>query len=194
MDGDLQAVSDSERVARIRQRDRSALAALYDRYARSVYSLVLSIVRDRSAAEDIVQELFVQLWQYPDLYDAGRGAFAPWFLRMARNRAIDALRRRQRDRRLHERLHAVEWWTESDDPDALTVLGEEATRIRRALADLASEQRQVIELAYFGGLTQREIAEYLGIPLGTVKTRIRTALQRLADALAREREPWSDTY
>ncbi|MCS7257442.1 MAG: sigma-70 family RNA polymerase sigma factor [Thermomicrobium sp.] len=192
MDGDLQAVSDSELVARIRQRDRSALAALYDRYARSVYSLVLSIVRDRSVAEDIVQELFVQLWQYPDLYDAGRGAFAPWFLRMARNRAIDALRRRQRDRRLQERLSRVEWW-DPDDPDEWTMLGEEATRVRQALAELESEQRQVLELAYFGGLTQREIAERLGIPLGTVKTRVRTALRRLADVLAGEREPWTDT-
>ncbi|MCX2728324.1 sigma-70 family RNA polymerase sigma factor [Thermomicrobium sp. 4228-Ro] len=193
MDGDLHGVSDSELVGRIRQRDRSALAALYDRYARTVYSLVLSIVHDRSVAEDIVQELFVQLWQYPELYDAGRGAFAPWFLRMARNRAIDALRRRQRDRYLYERLRGIEWRKVQDDPDELTVLGDEATRIRQAFADLENEQRQVIELAYFGGLTQREIAEYLGIPLGTVKTRIRTALQRLADALAGEREPWGET-
>lgn len=192
MGGDLEAYSDGELVARLRTRDRSALAALYDRYARSVYSLVLSIVHDRSVAEDITQDVFIQLWQFPDLYDPERGAFAPWFLRMARNRAIDVLRRRQRDRRLQERLSRVEWW-DPDDPDEWTMLGEEATRVRQALAELESEQRQVLELAYFGGLTQREIAERLGIPLGTVKTRVRTALRRLADVLAGEREPWTDT-
>ncbi|MCX7623053.1 MAG: sigma-70 family RNA polymerase sigma factor [Thermomicrobium sp.] len=192
MDDDTLAASDGELIARLRSRDRAALAALYDRYARSVYSLALSIVRDRAVAEDITQELFLQLWQYPELYDAERGRFAPWFLRAARNRAIDALRRRQRDRRLGERLHGASV-DERDDPDDAAVAGEEAARVRRTLADLDGEQRQVIELAYFGGLTQREIAEHLGIPLGTVKTRVRTALRRLADALAREREPWSDT-
>jgi len=193
MSEDQQRASDRELVMRLRQRDGAALAALYDRYARSVYSLVLSIVRDRSVAEDITQELFVQLWQFPELYDGARGAFAPWFLRAARNRAIDAVRRRQRDRSLSERLWTLAQDAEHEDPDEQVTLGDDAARIRQALAGLAVEQRQVLELAYFGGLSQREIAERLGIPLGTVKTRVRTALRRLAEALAKEREPWTET-
>ncbi len=194
MTSDLSAASDGELVARLRSRDGSALAALYDRYARSVYSLALSIVGDRAVAEDVTHEVFLHLWRYPELYDPDRGAFAPWLLRSVRNRAIDALRRARRDRSLAQRVHVLEESLAPRDPDETAVLGDELERVRRAVAELEHDQRQIVELAYFGGLTQREIAEELGLPLGTVKTRLRTALRRLAEALARERERWTDSH
>nr|WP_286207219.1 sigma-70 family RNA polymerase sigma factor [Thermomicrobium sp. CFH 73360] len=180
-------------VARVRSRDRAALEVLYDRYARSVYSLALSILHDPGAAEEVTQELFFHVWQYPQLYDAARGPFGPWLLRSARNRAIDVLRRRTRERQLSWRLEMTTHVTNQNDPDDTALQNEAVARVRQVLAELDSGLRQVIELAYFEGLTQREIAERLGVPLGTVKTRVRTALQRLAAALAGDRELWTDT-
>jgi len=193
MGTDVSEASDAELVARVRSRDRAALEVLYDRYARSVYSLALSILRDPGAAEEVTQELFLHVWQYPQLYDAARGPFGPWLLRSARNRAIDVLRRRTRERQLSWRLEMTTHVSDQNDPDDTALQNEAEARVRQALAELDSGLRQVIELAYFGGLTQREIAERLGVPLGTVKTRVRTALQRLAAALAGDREPWTDT-
>lgn len=193
MGTDVSEASDAELVARVRSRDRAALEVLYDRYARSVYSLALSILRDPGAAEEVTQELFLHVWQYPQLYDAACGPFGPWLLRSARNRAIDVLRRRTRERQLSWRLEMTTHVSDQNDPDDTALQNEEEARVRQALAELDSGLRQVIELAYFGGLTQREIAERLGVPLGTVKTRVRTALQRLAAALAGDREPWTDT-
>ncbi len=193
MGTDVSEASDAELVARVRSRDRAALEVLYDRYARSVYSLALSILRDPGAAEEVTQELFLHVWQYPQLYDAARGPFGPWLLRSARNRAIDVLRRRTRERQLSWRLEMTTHVSDQNDPDDTALQNEAVARVRQALAELDSGLRQVIELAYFGGLTQREIAERLGVPLGTVKTRVRTALQRLAAALAGDREPWTDT-
>ncbi|GBD20260.1 ECF RNA polymerase sigma factor SigK [bacterium HR28] len=193
MGTDVSEASDAELVARVRSRDRAALEVLYDRYARSVYSLALSILHDPGAAEEVTQELFLHVWQYPQLYDAARGPFGPWLLRSARNRAIDVLRRRTRERQLSWRLEMTTHVSDQNDPDDTALQNEAVARVRQALAELDSGLRQVIELAYFGGLTQREIAERLGVPLGTVKTRVRTALQRLAAALAGDREPWTDT-
>ncbi len=193
MTNDLSPASDGEVIARLRSRDTAALAELYDRYGRSVYSLALSIVRDRTVAEDITHEVFLHLWRYPESYDPERGAFAPWLLRSVRNRAIDALRRTQRDRSLAQRVHVLEASVAPSDPDEMAVLGEEFERVRRAVAELEHDQREIVELAYFGGFTQREIAERLGLPLGTVKTRLRAALRRLAEVLLRERERWTDS-
>ena len=187
MKGETTGPSDLELVARLRSRDRAALEALYDRYARRVYSLALSIVRDQQAAEDITQELFIHLWQFPHLYEPERGAFAPWLLRSARNRAIDILRRRSRDYQGGVQFDTMSALAQ-DDPDDLVLRADVAAGLRRALAELDSGLREVLELAYFSGLTQREIAERLGLPLGTVKTRVRTALRRLAEALAGDRE------
>lgn len=193
MGTDVSEASDAELVARVRSRDRAALEVLYDRYARSVYSLALSILRDPGAAEEVTQELFLHVWQYPQLYDAACGPLGPWLLRSARNRAIDVLRRRTRERQLSWRLEMTTHVSDQNDPDDTALQNEAEARVRQGLAELDSGLRQVIELAYFGGLTQREIAERLGVPLGTVKTRVRTALQRLAAALAGDREPWTDT-
>jgi RNA polymerase sigma-70 factor (ECF subfamily) len=187
MKGETTGPSDLELVARLRSRDRAALEALYDRYARRVYSLALSIVRDQQAAEDITQELFIHLWQFPHHYMPERGAFAPWLLRSARNRAIDILRQRSRDYQGGVQFDAMSALAQ-DDPDDLVLRADVAAGLRRALAELDSGLREGLELAYFSGLTQREIAERLGLPLGTVKTRVRTALWRLAEALAGDRE------
>jgi len=187
MKGETTGPSDLELIARLRSRDRAALEALYDRYARRVYSLVLSIVRDQKAAEDITQELFIHLWQYPYLDGSERGAFVPWLLRSTRNRAIDVLRRHSRDDQVGVRFDTMSVLTQ-DDPDDRVLRADVAAGLRRALAELDSGLGEVLELASFSGLTQREIAERLGLPLGTVETHVRTALQRLAEALVGDRE------
>jgi RNA polymerase sigma-70 factor, ECF subfamily len=182
--------SDQELIARVREaRDRDAMAALYDRYARSVHGLALSILHEPRAAEDVTQDVFLTFWQRPDSYVAARGTFGPWILRVCRNRAIDQLRRRGRERFVDDERQ--EWVVDSDpEPDdqvwSLTV----ARQVRSALAELSEVQRQVIELAYFGGMSQSEMALQLQVPLGTVKTRVRAALQRLAQVMAAE--TWDD--
>jgi RNA polymerase sigma-70 factor (ECF subfamily) len=177
------ADGDPELVQRLQRRDPQALAELYDRYGRIVFSLILRVVRDAGTAEDLVQETFLRVWNRVQGFDAGKGSIGPWLLAVARNRAIDYLRSvagRERN--------AVEY-EETDHPalyvdmehDILT--SDNARVIQGALAKLNANQRQVIELAYFEGLSQTEMAERMGQPLGTVKTWVRTALKNLRDEL-----------
>jgi RNA polymerase sigma-70 factor, ECF subfamily len=176
----IEAADDSGDVLRrMERRDGRALAQLYDRYGRMVYALILRIVRNQAAAEDLVQETFLRVWNRAQSFDASRGAVGPWLLTVARNRAIDYLRSQEgRDRKL-----AV--FEENEDPrlyagmEADIVFAEEARRVKQALARLPENQRQVIELAYFDGLSQTEMAAKLGQPLGTVKTWVRSALAGL---------------
>jgi RNA polymerase sigma-70 factor (ECF subfamily) len=180
---------DRECLRRLAAGDRDAAAAIYDRHARAVYSLVLRIVEDEADAEDVVQDVFTQAWRQASRYDAARGPVAAWLLVMARTRAIDKVRARRArsgpqpagDERVIETLPAA-------GPDAAAVLvsAEQARHVQRALGELPLLQRLAIELAYYEGLTQREIAERLEEPLGTVKTRIRLGLLKLRESLAEE--------
>jgi RNA polymerase sigma-70 factor (ECF subfamily) len=176
--------TDQSVVRRIAQGDRSALAELYDRYGTAVYSLACRIVGSSADAEDVTQEVFTQAWKQAARYDEGRASAVAWLLNMTRTRAIDRIRaNRTRLKFAGEpaRLDAVPDGGADAEQRAIDV--QRASRVRSALEGLASAQRQAIELAFFGGLTHGEIAERLGEPLGTVKTRIRTALTKLRGAL-----------
>lgn len=170
---------DMEMVKRLKGGDPEALAEIYGRYGRVAYSLVLHVVRDAAIAEDVVQETFLRVWDRAWSFDAERGALVAWLLSVARSRAIDYLRSASGRER-----NAVAW--EDGDHPSLYIYTEReilasdmARAVRAALLRLAPQQREVIELAYFAGLTQTEMAERLGQPLGTVKTRMRTALKNL---------------
>ena len=165
--------------------DRQAFVDFYDRYASLAYGLILRILRDPAEAADVLQEVFWELWQLAATYDAGRGTPEAWILTRARSRAIDRVRfvRRRGEifvAPLDEALAATD-----PAPDVAEQAADRSV-VRGALARLPAEQREVIELAYYGGLTQTEIAERLEQPLGTVKTRIRLGLERLREVVQRK--------
>jgi RNA polymerase sigma-70 factor (ECF subfamily) len=166
-------------VERIAAGEMDAAAELYDRYAAQVYALARRIVRNDGDAEDVVQEVFSQAWRTADRYDSRRGSVIGWLLTITRTRAIDKIRARQarpdtEGQVLPEALAAAD----PPQPDVL-VAAEQASRVRAALLELPAPQRTALELAYYEGLTQSEIADRLSEPLGTVKTRMRTALSTL---------------
>jgi RNA polymerase sigma-70 factor, ECF subfamily len=183
-------VDDQEDLRRLAAGDGDAAARLYDRHARAVYSLALRIVNDEGDAEDVVQEVFAQAWRQAARYDASRGVVAAWLLMMARSRAIDKLRsaRARPDSRGVDDPRAIDDMPAvvRDAPSRI-IDAENARLAQRALAELPLLQRLVIELAYYEGLTQREIADRLEQPLGTVKSRLRLGLLKLRDALAEGR-------
>jgi len=169
-------------MGRLAAGDRDAVAELYDRHAARVFALARRILRNESDAEDVVQDVFSQVWRTARQYETARGTVAGWLLVIARTRAIDRLRARTiRPETTEAPLDAMAA-SAVPAPDQL-VSDEQAGRVRRALAALPDDQRLSLELAYFEGLTQSEIADRLGTPLGTVKTRIRTALITLRRSL-----------
>jgi RNA polymerase sigma-70 factor, ECF subfamily len=178
--------SDADLLARVRARDERALMMLYDRYGGFVLTVALRIVGDRELAQEVLQDTFLRCWNGAAQYQAERGHVGAWLTGIARNRAIDLLRSRQHQARLRERgapsdgARAGRAEPRSADETELLILREV---VGEALGALPRPQRQVVELAYYGGLTQSEIARTLGEPLGTVKTRTRAALDRLRIAL-----------
>lgn len=173
---------DEELAARLTARDALALAELYERYGRAIYSLALRILRDRESADELVQDVFLRLWHQPERYLAERGRFATWLLSVAHHRAIDLLRRRKGQRQPGgDDLTALP--ANHPAPDDAVVESELRRTVRQALATLPEPQRRSLELAYFDGLTQSEIAARTGEPLGTIKTRMRLGMLKLREQL-----------
>jgi RNA polymerase sigma-70 factor (ECF subfamily) len=176
---------DRNLAERLKRREPSVMGDIYDRYGKLVFSLIYRVVRDIGVAEDLVQETFLRVWNRAQGFDAERGALGPWLLAVARNRAIDYVRSAggKMSRGALE-LDAAEHPSVFVNFEAEVLSQDRARRVRGALGRLNENQRLVIELAYFEGLSQSEMAERMGQPLGTVKTWVRTALKNLRDDLA----------
>lgn len=177
--------ADQSAVTRMVDGQHDALGELYDRHGRAVYSLALRVLRDQSDAEDIVQEVFSQVWRQSARYDAKRGSVIAWLLTLARSRAIDRLRgRKSRPEPAGDESLLGDLQAPGDAADDLIVWAGQAAQIRTALDGISAVQRVAIELAFFEGLTHAEVSERLELPLGTVKTRIRQGLLTLRERLA----------
>jgi RNA polymerase sigma-70 factor, ECF subfamily len=168
-------------IERIVARDQAAVGELYDRHCRLLFGLILRIIRDRGEAEEILQEVFVLVWTRAETYNVSIGPPAAWLVRVARNRAIDRLRAN------NVRLRAIESVPEPEpveNPESRARVSEQRRAVARAVESLPPDQRVLIEQAYFLGLTQSELAERFKLPLGTVKTRIRTGMLALREQLS----------
>jgi len=173
--------SDADLLVRIADRDRIAFEVLYQRYIRSVFGLAMQRLRDRERAEDAVQEMFAAVWRSAGSYKPERGPAAPWLYAIARNAIVDRLRSRD-----ELPMEPPEMTSDEPGPADRAESSWVSWRVHRALETLSEREREVIELAYWSGLSQSEVASFLDIPLGTVKTRTRSALARLADVLEGE--------
>jgi len=180
----ISTAEDREAVARMVDGDQNGLAALYDRHGRFVYSLALRIVRDQADAEDVTQDVFVQVWRQADRFDPARGSVVGWMLTITRARAIDVLRRRGTRPASVGDVTAFETSDDTPGQDMQIAWAQRSREVRTALESLPLLQRLAVELAFFDGLTHAQIAEQLDVPLGTVKTRVRHGLLRLRDRLA----------
>jgi RNA polymerase sigma-70 factor (ECF subfamily) len=171
-------------LQRMADGDHPALASCYDLMGSVVFSLAVRMLRDRAAAEDVSQDIFVQIWRQAGNYDASRGSPEAWIMMIARTRILDRLRSRKAGVVLKPVGENLPDAPDADDwPDDLAISREDAANVRRALAELPGEQKQSIELAFFEGLTHMEISEQLAVPLGTIKTRIRLGLMKIRDQL-----------
>jgi RNA polymerase sigma-70 factor, ECF subfamily len=175
---DAVSVSDSSLIDRVRVNDQQAMTDLFDRYGGLVYSVALRILKDPGQAEDVMQEIFFQLWKDPSTFVQGRGSLGAWLAVVARNRAIDALRRRKPSDSVDEVVLASNTSLASE-VERNTMM----EKVRAVLKNLPPEQQKSLELAFFEGLSHSEIAAKTGDPLGTVKTRIRLALMSLRKAI-----------
>jgi len=171
---------DEALLALVARGDEDALAALYDRFGRVAYGVALRVVRDTELAQDAVQEAFLGAWRTASSFDPARGTAATWLLTLVHRRAVDVVRREQRRRT--ETLDDVPAEPGSTTEEDVWIRDRRRT-VQAALARLSPDQRQALELAYYGGLSQSELAERLGVPLGTVKSRMFAALSRLRDLL-----------
>jgi RNA polymerase sigma-70 factor (ECF subfamily) len=179
--------ADADLVGRMSDGNEDAFATFYDRFAAGLFSLIYGILRDQKESEDVLQEAFVQMWKRIGTYDARRSSLFTWAVMISRHKAIDRLRSRQRQSRLSEaiasEMNAVPVSAPADHADNALARSDERERVRAALAQLSEAQREAIDLAFFSGLTQTQISERLGTPLGTVKARIRRGLLALREVL-----------
>ncbi|MEZ0235174.1 MAG: RNA polymerase sigma factor [Actinomycetota bacterium] len=185
--GDLSEAGDRDLMARLHRGDEEAFRGLFHRYAPTAKALAQRVVRQSHLAEEIVQEAFMAVWRDPGAYDGERGSVRSWLMGMVHHRAVDLVRREEAHRRRAEAAipQAIEEQADHAD-DVVQQLGlpEERRIVRAALADLPEEQRDVLESMYFDGLSQSQIAEKTGIPLGTVKSRTMLGMRRMRDVLA----------
>jgi RNA polymerase sigma factor (sigma-70 family) len=189
-------LQDGQLVELVAEKDADALEALYDRYGKVSYSLARRILADETLAQDVVQEVFLSLWRNAGRFDAGRGTVATYLLSMTHHRAVDVVRREENLRRWRTSDEALEL-----EPDPGTGVEAEVeslerrAEVRAALGALPPAQREALALAYFGGYTQREVASLVGVPLGTVKTRMAAGMRKLkeilSDAGREEQRPWT---
>jgi RNA polymerase sigma factor (sigma-70 family) len=186
---------DDQLVELVAQRDADALEALYERYGRPAYSLARRILTEETLAQDVVQEVFLSLWRDAHRFDAGRGTVATYLLSMTHHRAVDVVRREEKLRRWRTSDEGLE--LEADPKvgvEAEVEASERRAEVRAALGELPVDQREALLLAYFGGYTQREVAALVGVPLGTVKTRMAAGMRKMKASLrdaGREEQPWT---
>jgi RNA polymerase sigma-70 factor, ECF subfamily len=173
----LSTQDDATLLSMVERGDEYAMASLYDRYSKIVYSVALRVLRDPASAEDVLQEIFMQIWRNPEGFVATRGSLGGWLAVVARNRSIDALRRRRPTEQVEE-IALASPYNLADEAERNSMM----EKARSVIHQLPSEQRKTLEMAFFDGLTHSEIAEMTGDPLGTVKTRIRSALSALRKA------------
>jgi RNA polymerase sigma factor (sigma-70 family) len=186
---------DGQLVELVAQKDAGALEALYERYGRAAYSLARRILTEETLAQDVVQEVFLSLWRDARRFDAGRGTVATYLLSMTHHRAVDVVRREENLRRWRTSDEGLEL---EADPKARVEdeveASERRAEVRAALGELPAAQREALLLAYFGGYTQREVAALVGVPLGTVKTRMAAGMRKMREALqdaGTEELPWT---
>lgn len=172
--GDEKKYGENELVMLLKQRDREGFSYLYDNYSAALYTVILSIIPDREQANDILQEVFIKIWRQVELYDESKGRLYTWMIQIARNAAIDVVRstkykQSQKNQEIDESVYGNE--TEEFNPDKIG--------LRPMVHKLRQEHRELVELSYYQGFTHEEIARTLNLPLGTVKTRLRSALIQL---------------
>lgn len=171
---------------RIANHEKAAFSELYDRHSPKLYGLAIKILKDQSLAEDVLQEVFLTIWKKADQFDRQRGNPMAWMMILCRNRCIDALRRVEKNRQRSAVLDENTFLTGgSDSPLEIANHNEMRALLQKSLANIPSEQRRLIEMAYFEGFSQSEIAQHLDLPLGTVKTRIRSGMLKLRNVLQR---------
>lgn len=185
---------DRELMARIKARDASALSELYDHYNRLLFGLILSILKKREEAEDILQEVFTKIWQQAEKFDLEKGTVYTWIVTLTRNRSIDRLRskvykeQKKQSTSLNDEDVFHPLYSDESDPLENTILTERAMKVHEALNQISEKQRKVLQVAYFSGMSQSEISEEFDIPLGTVKTRMRDGMIKLRELLAKDIE------
>jgi RNA polymerase sigma factor (sigma-70 family) len=189
-------LQDGQLVRLVAEKDADALEVLYERYGKVAYSLARRILTDEVLAQDVVQEVFLSLWRDAQRFDAGRGTLATYLLSMTHHRAVDVVRREENLRRRRTSDEVLEFRPDPNPGvEAQAEAAERRSEVRAALAQLPPAQREALALAYFGGYTQREVATLVGVPLGTVKTRMAAGMRKLQQALREagheEQQPWT---